>query len=441
MDPLNNQPQTPAQGADPNPQTPTTPPPVQPQQHIAPASNTSPIADQPVRPAQNTQFNESFERPVAPWPPASTTSSQTSSGGPAVANPQPVSPSVAQTIGLETAEAAGAVPNVGSAAQPTQNDNATTAPEDVFEPPAKAPEMILPPKDMSDEQANSLFTEEEATKKRDKKRKIKKVVKIVLGLLLSLIVIVAAYIFVIGNSAASSYKNQSSVTAYQDAFTEITESLTKDPVDSVKLSSGINKLKSAEDNSAKLSTVILGDLNPNYKKAKNFSLTIADYKESTKGYTEKYSYPEFITALSSNNDTVVDLQKLNAEAFTTVEDTLKRVKEVSETCIKNTSALKDSAKPSDLGTASEAYYKALNDICSPLEPTIQTILKDKNGALSDADKGSVKSALNGVSNSSTSLINGSGPSSFYINQLTSYVRSALDEATKLKDSADAILKA
>jgi hypothetical protein len=440
MDPTNTQPQAPTQ---------PTPPVPDPQT----ATDTTPItaAQGAPRPPQKTQINDTFARPLAPWPPAGTQPQEASSVKQPV-NPAPtqtpdsLSQQTAQTIGQETAEAAGAVPNIDPSLTPD-----TLSPSTEVKPLTNVSDQnnpVLPPSpldpsasSMSDEQAENLFKEEESTKKLFKKKKIKKVVKVIFALLLSLIILAGSYIFLMGNSAASSYKNQSSVAAYQEAFSEISDSLSANPVDAIKLNAGIDKLKTAEERNAKLSTVILGDLNPNYKKAKNLSGAITAYRESTKGYKEKYSYAEFLSALSASNSSVEVLQKLNAQTFTTVEDTLSLVKKTSEDCTKNTTALKDSAKPSDLSLASEAYQKALSDICTPLESTIQAILKDKTGALADTDKDALKSALNGVSNSSTSLINGSGPSSFYVNQLTSYLRSAQDEATKLKDSAASILKA
>lgn len=438
MDPTNTQPQTP---------TPPIPPVPEPQT----ASNTTPMNDaQGVpRPPQKTQINDTFARPVAPWPPADTQAQATQ----AVEQPMAPSPTfdpltqqAAQTIGQETAEAAGAIPNVDPDPATNMAGPSIGAQQAASIPDQSNPALTSSPLDpsvasMSDEQADTLFKEEESTKKLFKKKKIKKVLKVSIALLLSLIIIAGAYIFLMGNSAASSYKNQSSVTAYQEAFGQISDSLSANPVDSTKLNEGISKLKTAEERNPRLSSVILGDLNPNYKKAKNLNGAISAYRETTKGYREKYSYPDFITALSANNSSVDTLQKLNSQTFTTVEDTLSLVKKTSEDCTKNTTALKNSDKPSDLSLASEAYYKALADICTPLESTIQTILKDKTGALADADRDAIKSALNGVSNSSTSLINGSGPSSFYVNQLTSYLRSAQDEATKLKDSAASILKA
>ncbi len=439
MDPANTQqPQNP---------TPTPPqPPVAPSPAPQPATNVSPMTEQPPhRPEQKTQINDSFARPVAPWPPAGMQTAQTAAPT-SVSDPASISPQVAQTIGLETAEAAGAVPNLGSnpatvEQNPMPEDPLQTNPAD--QQPLNSSDSILGPNEtsMSNEQADNLFKEEESTKKLFKKKKIKKVLKIVVATLLTLIILAGAYIFFIGNSAASSYKNQSSVAAYQEAFTDISDSLSNKPVDTTKLNAGINKLKVAEERNAKLSLVILGDLNPNYKKAKSLSGSVNTYRESAKGYKQKYSYSEFLSALSTNNSSIDALQKLNSQTFTTVEDTLSLIKKTSDDCTKNATSLKSADKPSDLSLAAEAYYKALADICSPLESTVQTILKDKTGALSDTDKDSLKSALTGVSNSSTSLINGSGASSFFVNQLTSYLRSAQDEATKLKDSADSILKA
>ena len=165
--------------------------------------------------------------------------------------------------------------------------------------------------------------------------------------MLTLIILAGAYIFFIGNSAASTYKNQSSVAAYQEAFAEISDSLSNKPVDITKLNSGISKLKTAEERNAKLSSVILGDLNPNYKKAKNLSSSVNVYRDSTKDYKEKYSYPEFLSALSAANSSVEALQKLNAQTFTTVEDTLSLVKKTSDECSSNASAIKAADKPSD----------------------------------------------------------------------------------------------
>jgi CRISPR/Cas system type I-B associated protein Csh2 (Cas7 group RAMP superfamily) len=94
-----------------------------------------------------------------------------------------------------------------------------------------------------------------------------------------------------------------------------------------------------------------------------------------------------------------------------------------------------------MSTPIDTYHKALTDICTSLYPTIEATLKDKTGIMTPEDQTKIKEALTGVSNSATSFTNGSGSASFYINQLSSYLRSAHDEAEKLQQSAEAILKA
>jgi len=209
-----------------------------------------------------------------------------------------------------------------------------------------------------------------------------------------------------------------------------------------KLESGLNKLKIAEDNNTKLNSIILGDLNPNYKKVKKLSSTVAAYKEGTKSYKDKFSYPTYIASIASANGVVDDLQKLggiNVQAVNS-EDVLKDVKELTDKCTKAITGIKDSPKPADMSTPTDTYHKALTDICIPLLGTIETTLTGKTGIMTPEDQTKVKEILSGVANSASSFVNGSGSASFDINQLSAYLREAHDEADKLKQAAEAILK-
>lgn len=430
MDPLSKpvEPQQPAPVVSPTPTPPAAP--VQPAQ----------------RPPQNTQITDQFARPVAPWPPAGQVPAQETVNAvpvPVTPTPQPevntISPQVAQTIGLETSEAAGAIPNLGD--QQVAKPVAQVIAED--SPLGPTPPVAATEEPMTDNQAGNLFKEEDSTKKRNKKAKTKKILKIVIGLLVTLIVLAGAYIFWFGNKAAQSYKNSSSISAYQTAFSDISGSLEKDPVESAPLEAGLNKLKIAEDNNTQLSVVVLGTVNPNYKKAKTLSGLVDNYKASTKSYKDKYSYPAFLASLANTNSVVNslgDLDKIDVKVVH-AEDVLKSVQTISDKCTKATAGIKDSPKPADMSTPTDTYYKALSEICSSLEPTIEVVLKDKTGIMTPEDQTKVKDALAGVSNSANSFTNGSGSASFYINQLSSYLRSAHDEAQKLQQSAEAILKA
>jgi len=426
MDPSTNQPQV-------NPQVPPqTPPP-------APAANTAPIVNQPPntvppRPAQATPVMDSFSRPVAPWPANPQQAQNAAATNPAAE----FSPQVAQTVGHETSEAAGAIPNLGSSGDPVTTPTTT---DSFLDEPAATPPESEPPV-MTDTQAKDLFKEEDATKKHFKSIKIKKALKVFLGLIILTLIIGGVYIFWFGTKAAQSYKNSSSISSYKDAFTEITDSIAQQPMDSAKLESGLNKLKIAEDNNTKLNSIILGDLNPNYKKVKKLSSTVAAYKEGTKSYKDKFSYPTYIASIASANGVVDDLQKLggiNVQAVNS-EDVLKDVKELTDKCTKAITGIKDSPKPADMSTPTDTYHKALTDICIPLLGTIETTLTGKTGIMTPEDQTKVKEILSGVANSASSFVNGSGSASFDINQLSAYLREAHDEADKLKQAAEAILK-
>jgi hypothetical protein len=431
---------------------PQTTPPIEPTPAPQNASEPNPISTSPEvvspspleRPAQKAELPNQYERPVAPWPPNSAVSQpdiapQLAQDPIAAATPTPqvdplapaqTGPTVDQQVmGREVTDAAEMQQNIDSTSSNLQVGINTNPMLD-----GSAPLM-------TDNQASTLFQEGASTKKllsHNKHKRLLKRIGLALGLIL---VILIAYIFLYGNRVAQSYKDGSSITTYKDAFTEISSALDVSPVDSSKLESGLNKLKIAENNQNKIGSVFLGNYNPNYKKAKLISTSTAEYKKSTKEYQEKYSFNKFLTGLSSIGITIDNLGKLNSENYATLtyEQLAVKITNLTTDCSTAIAEVKDAAKPSDLSLASDSFIKALGEICASINPIYQEIITAKTGLISNEDQDRIKLALVGINNSVTSIVNGSGISSFYINQLTSYSRAAEQDSKNLLQSAEKIL--
>lgn len=158
MDPQSTQPQQSVPNSVP-PQPPAEPVAAQ-APTSSPAQNTQPmVGTQPLRPTPNTQVNDSFARPVAPWPPGVQPQAQPkpSQPSPPVNSDPQFSPQVAQAIGLETSEAAGAIPNLGSANYAQAPVVPVAAQDNILGADSSPIAPITPPKDdMTDQQANDL---------------------------------------------------------------------------------------------------------------------------------------------------------------------------------------------------------------------------------------------------------------------------------------------
>ena len=271
--------------------------------------------------------------------------------------------------------------------------------------------------------------------------KLKKVLLSLFGFFMLLALLLGAYIMFFGNKAASDYKENSSITTYKEAFEQISQSLQKSPADKATLEAGVNKLKIAENNQTTLSSIFLGKLNPNYKKAKQLGTVINEYRTSTKTYQENYAFANFLTALSSSDQTLNLLIDLGKTDFKTVpvETFNQNLTTATQNCSQLITDLKESVKPSDLSVASDSFTNAINEICSQLPTTLQEVTNGKSGLLGQTDQANITRILTATNNNISSIINGSSISSFYINQLTSYTRAAKDESARLLKEAEAIL--
>lgn len=449
MDPLGTQP------AQPNPQTPPISPPA------APIPAPAPVAQQPVAPAPEVQRPEPVTAPVAPdarpveaWPPAGTPAAQEAAQAPqTVQAPQPVpsqaGPAEAMSIGAETTQAT----NLDPSAVPTTTSTPGSSPQDMngFVSPAAqeirnaAPTIADNP--MSDQQADKLFQEEPATKQRNKHKKIKKILVSLIVLILVIAGAGAAYLFIIGNKSAKSYTETSSLKSYKDAFSQIQTSLQKQPVDSAELAAGFNKLKVSSQNSSSLSKLPLGELNPNYKKAKDLSKLESDYRAKALAFQKKYAdYTDYVKALSDSFTVVSSLDDLKDIDLTvvTAEKMTTDLGNLLKDCTAASKALEGSTKPSDLSKSSTSLSSSLVRICyesvDSLEDGALVLLAGKTGILNAADQLAMRAYLDTLGNTSSTVASKAADPNADVESLTNYQQALTDSAASLLQEAEAILK-
>jgi hypothetical protein len=405
-------------------------------------SNAQPLSTQPARPVQNTPPIEpaAQQRPVAPWPPAGTPAATEMNSQNTVVKTAPSAQEL-QAIGTEVSESAGAIQPT-STPKNTKISDFKTSPS-VPNPPIN-PTVVPPEPLMSDNQADQLFTEDSKPKK--SKSKLKKVVVTLLVLVLSLALTAAAYIFLYGSQQAQSYKNSSPFTSYQEAFTQIKLSLEKTPIDSAEFEAGSNKLKSAVENPGKLTNIYLGDLNPNYKKAKNAKSIEIEYQKQAEQYLAAFgTYPEFLSSLSESFNLVSQIEDFSSLDLTTktAEDVSTEMTKFVEDCNETTKEIEAAEKPAEVSAGSKKLKESLSNLCSGDSGSIKNgplvVLAGKSGALSTEDQTALKDQLSSISSLATSLTSGEDESAFDINSLIAYQRSSLENTQKLLEQVEAIL--
>lgn len=438
MDPLANQP---SQAA---PQQPPVAPPTPPTVPTAPPPVAAPALDAP-RPEQVTPpVVLAPERPVEAWPPAGTPAAAevAQTPPPPVAAPisEPaLSPVEAQTVGTEVSAAAGAIPVVTPAGPPApggMDGFVSPAAKEIKDSVNSQGSNPITQPVMSDNQADQLFQEEPATKARKKHAKFKKVVLMLLVLLVVGLLGAGVYVFFFGNKAADSYSKTSSATAYKEAFSQIESALSADPVNAAELQAGFNKLKVAKDNSKALSPVILGELNPNYKKAQEASSAEGTYKTKAEAYQAKYGdYAEYLGTLSGSLTVVTDLGDLSSVDLTavTAEKLNTDLGALLSKCNDSVKAMVTVTKPTDLSDSSDALQKDLTLVCTEsidsLGDGILVFLSGKTGVLSAEDQVKAKSYLTTLSGV---------PATFKLEDLLAYKKAVLDQAKTLQQEAEAI---
>jgi hypothetical protein len=406
--------------------------------------NPQPTSSQPVRVvAQNTPPapTNPQQRPVAPWPPAGTPAAAELNSPKPDIKPIPGTKEL-ETIGTEVAESAGAIAPASTPKPTPISDFRPTTPtaQNATQPVQMAPPQPL----MSKSQADMLFTEDSKPKKSG--FKFKKTLITSLIILLTLALGAAAYIFFYGSQQAQSYKNSSSFGKYQEAFAQIKLSLEKTPVDSAEFKSGVNKLKIANENPGKLSTVYFGNLNPNYKKAKEAKAIEVEYQKQAEQYFSTYgAYPELVSVLSRSFHTISEIQDLSELDLSaiTAENAATEFNQLLESCKQSIASIESSSKPADLSNGSKILQEKLSGLCSGDAGSIQSgplvILAGKTGTLTPEDQAAVKAQLEGISASASKVNNAEGENNFEFNKLTSYHRSSVEIANKMLQEVEVIL--
>jgi len=442
MDPLANKP------AQPNPQQPPiippNPNPVSPQPQAQQNNSNQPVATgRPEPVAQN--IAPTPERPVEAWPPAGSPAAEelANPSPPAPVNISEHTPEIAQSIGNEVTDAVDMGQSTLAQTEPSKT-SASGKMDGFVSPVAKEIKEVVgtnqspstnTENQMSDQQADRLFQEEPATKKRNRHAKLKKIlISLAIFIVLSLIAL-GVYIFFFGNKAAQSYKNAYLNSGFNEALSQIQSALSEQPINSAELTSGFNKLKVAQGNSSSLGTVFLGDINPNYKKAKQANKSTLDLKEKIKAYQEKYSdYPEYIAVLSTSFDVVAKLDELAQTDLTTIaaEKLNTDLNTLLTECNSSIKLLKEVEKPGDLSQSSDDLSKALTTICTEsmdsLEDGIIVLLTGKTGVLSAEDQEKAKLYLESFGNTSVNI-----QENYKVNvaSLYSFQQDALEQAKSL----------
>lgn len=450
MDPLGTQP------TQPNPQPPVVPPtpnPVPPQPAPAPVVEAQ-------RPAPVTAPVAPVERPVEAWPPAGTPAAQEALDQQPYAMQPDMQPQVAsaplpnpletQAIGTEATQAANPPMGVETPAQASSPQDmngfiVTPAAQEIKNAAANSTDTI-----MSDQQADKLFQEEPATKARNKKHKLKKFFISLFILLLVSALAAAGYILFFGNKVAKTYTDTSSLNGYKESFTQVQSALSKQPIDSAELEAGLNKLKVASQNDKKLVVIPLGQLNPNYKKAQDLSSLESGYKSQASKYFDDYgAYAPFISNLSKSLNLISELEDTeNIDLSTATSEAIDlKFGELLTECKVLIAGLGSATEPADLSKGTDQVVAYFNDICinseSSLEKAGTVLLNGKTGPVAEADKAALTNLISTYSQSSMLLTSGTTPGSDEteeFNKLLAYQRSALEDAQKLLEQVDAIIK-
>lgn len=393
----------------------------------------------PPRPPQKTPVSVPTiqERPVTSWAPANEALKATKKTAPTLQE--------AESIGLETAQAAGAIPvDSQTPGSPKMNDFITpTQPTQPLEEPAKIPDPALQAP-MNDAQADQLFKSDEPQKKSHKGLR-----KLLLTLIVLLVlggVSLAGYVFFFSSKAAQSYQNSSGLTAYKDSLTQIKTALEADPTSLAELESGLNKLKTTTENSKRLNEVVLGNLNPNYKKAQQASLLEAEFSNKLTQFQSTYGdYPEFIASALQANKIASEIGDIaNTDlTTTTAEDLSQKVKDLVEECKITTKSLNSATKPADMGEDAQKFSLAISNLCQTapgsLEAGLLVLLEGKTGVLAEADRAVVKAQMQAITTNLSLISSGSHPDSLSLNKVGAYGASSLQDVSALLQEVEAIL--
>lgn len=437
MDPDKNQPATEPKPELQKPDTPT--PEVQAEPPVVPQPTPHPTQLTP-----NTS-QKNYERPVTAWQPKVEAEAQPP------ANPEP-SRNEATAVGTEVLEAAEEPELNLNSTEPATNRTPMVN-SDMAEPIISSVDPLqdttkAETDPMSDNQAKELFKEEPQTKKHFKTLRLKKAAKITISVLVLILIIFVGYLFLTGNHAASSYKKSSNISSYQESFSKIEDALSKGEVEGEEVEANFNKLKVLNENSSSLSSVFLGSLNPNYKKAQELEALRRAYKEKVQSYQEKFAdYPIFIASLSKSYSILEDTTKLK-DSFDyqtkTAEAIKSEVQSIFEGCKSQIEVLQDSSKPANLSSATKQLEESLKEICSEGENSLQkgpltTLSEDQVGILTPEIQQLLENQLQRLAALASEVNNGSGPESFELNSLSAYQREAHSMAQDLKKEAEAII--
>ena len=415
---------------------------------IPEAQRFSQVTSQPVaHPAQVTPntSQEKYQRPVSAWQPKVEAESKQS------VNPE-IRNNEAALVGTEVLEAASEPTLHLSSAEPDLLNTTSMVNRDgtdsIVGPTDQLEAAVLDGSNpMSDNQAEELFKEEPRTKKHFKNLRFKKGLKVSIAVLTLTLITAVGYLFIAGNHAASSYKKSSSLVAYRNSFTGITESLSKATVDPSEVEAQYNTLKVLEGNSNHLSSVFGGSLNPKYKSAQQLQALEQSYILKASTYQGKFSdYSIFISTLSGSYSLLENLDNFNKVDYKTetAESLRSNLQKTYKDCTNHIESLQDSAKPSDLSPASKQLEESLKEICTEGKDSLQngplTVLSDdKAGILTPETQETLKTQITRIIDLAGGVLNGSGAESFELNSLSAYQRESLSEATNLKDAAEALL--
>lgn len=416
MDPLGNQP------AQTNPQQPPMAPP--------PSPAPTPVAQGPVatepqmeapRPEQMTPPVAPQERPVEAWPPAGTAAAQ----------------EISEVNNTPAAEAPVGAPATAQPA-PTGAMDGFVAPVPIVED-SKGPTGSNPvDKPMSDQQADSLFQEEPETKEKKPGGKAKKTLIILFTALILSLIALGGYILYFGNKAAQAYVGNSASAKYKEAFSQISSALEQSPIKSAELESVFNKLKAAKDTPSGLSQVVLGNLNPNYKKAQDAQKLEEAYIKDAKAYYETYGlYPGFVAAIPQGLTVLNNISKLPQTDLTTTtaEILQKNIYSIANDCSETIKAISDSEKPSDLSDAAKAFSDSLTALCTnsiaSTSDGAELLLKDQTGILSSESQAKLGAYYTSYKTAAEETIKQTNTDGTALNKLLLYKTSALEQAKAL----------
>jgi hypothetical protein len=415
---------------------------------IPEAERFSQVTSQPVaHPAQVTPntSQEKYQRPVSAWQPKVEAESKQS------VNPE-IRNNEAALVGTEVLEAASEPTLHLSSAEPDLLNTTSMVNRDgtdsIVGPTDQLEAAVLDGSNpMSDNQAEELFKEEPRTKKHFKNLRFKKGLKVGIAVLIMTLITAVGYLFIAGNHAASSYKKSSSLVAYRNSFTGITESLSKATVDPSEVEAQYNTLKVLEGNSNRLSSVFGGSLNPKYKSAQQLQALEQSYILKASTYQGKFSdYSIFISTLSGSYSLLTNLNNFNRADYKveTAESLRSDLQKTYKSCVKQIANIQKVSKPSNLSSASQQLSNSLKTACTDGNSSLRngplvTLSEEKTGILTPETQQLLTNQFQNTSELVNEILNGSGSESFELNTLSAYQREALSEATSLKDAANALL--